>query len=210
MIDLFKLLELTRAQPQYGYNVSLKGRGALPDLAQHHYLVAMIAWQLARRANAAGANVDVLRTLEMALVHDLPELFGGDINFYYARANSEARKGAKIMQEANAEFLAKHFEQDGGHFRELVEEEGKRETNEAVIVRVADHLECLVYKNYVSISSKHDKEGAFALLYKNAKRAPDQKVQDSLSEIIKAIETGFAEDRSLEDIIWRSGDTLED
>jgi len=51
---LFQLIQLTRSQPQYGYALSGIKQDDLSNLAEHHYLVTFIAWQLALLAKRAG------------------------------------------------------------------------------------------------------------------------------------------------------------
>ena len=99
LTDLFKLAEITRHQPQYGYNVGGVLKHELSDLAQHHFLVTFMAWQLALELQSRGAKIDVQKTMEIALVHDLGELFGGDISFHYGRKNPAARKAAKAAKD---------------------------------------------------------------------------------------------------------------
>lgn len=72
--DLFRVIELTRSQPQYGYALAGIAKDKLSNLAEHHYLVTFIAWQLAANLEKAGAQIDVRKVLEYALVHDLGEL----------------------------------------------------------------------------------------------------------------------------------------
>ncbi len=63
------------------------GNARSGNLAEHHYLVAMIGWQLATLVTKKGANIDADKVLHFCLLHDLGELFGGDIGMYYAKAN---------------------------------------------------------------------------------------------------------------------------
>src|SRR3989344_4528618 len=99
LIKLINLLQIGRSQPQYGYAVA-GGNARVSNLAEHQYLVAMLGWQLAELVNARGAQVDVTKVLKLCLLHDLGELFGGDIGMYYAKANPQARTLAKQFEEA--------------------------------------------------------------------------------------------------------------
>jgi len=73
-------MELTRSQPQYGYALAGIQQDELSNLAEHHYLVTFIGWQIASNLRQVGADVDVQKILEFCLIHDLGELFGGDIS----------------------------------------------------------------------------------------------------------------------------------
>ena len=71
LTNLFKLIELTRSQPQYGYALAGIQQDELSNLAEHHYLVTFVAWQLASQVKRAGANIDIQKVLEFCLIHDL-------------------------------------------------------------------------------------------------------------------------------------------
>ncbi len=144
--DLLSLLQLTRAQVQYGYVFSGVPRDRLSDLAQHHYLVTFIAWHLARLCNQNGANLNLLKVVEICLVHDLGELLGGDINWFYARENSSARKHAKAFEAENARYLSQFFQRDQKYFLSLLQ---KDESDEYRLAKLADYMECLQFKNYI-------------------------------------------------------------
>src|SRR3989344_1667843 len=156
LTNLFKLMELTRSQPQYGYALAGIQQDELSNLAEHHYLVTFIAWQLASQVKKAGAKIDVSKVLEFGLVHDLGELFGGDISMPYARVNPKAREYAKAFEEENQKFLSKFFGNQSEHFKELGHEILDAKSDEAIIAKIADYIEVTHYKQYVKAFSKFD------------------------------------------------------
>ena len=194
-------MELTRHQPQYGYGLAGIPKGEQSDLAQHHYLVAFIAWQLARMVNRAGGNVNIERVLEFALVHDLGELFGGDINFFYARVNPEARKHAKAFELENAKFLSEFFGEDKEHYEELAEEILDARTDECIVAKVADYVECINYKSLTSKLSDIDipvtLEGVEKMLSKTDNEALKKTIREFIEEWQKSLDDGDALD-----IVW--------
>ena len=149
-------MELTRSQPQYGYALAGIQQDELSNLAEHHYLVTFIAWQLASQVKKAGAKIDVQKVLEFGLIHDLGELFGGDISMPYARANPKAREYAKAFEEENQKFLSKFFGNQSEHFKELGHEILDTKSDEAIIAKIADYIEVTHYKQYVKVFSKFD------------------------------------------------------
>ena len=149
-------MELTRSQPQYGYALAGIQQDELSNLAEHHYLVTFIAWQLASQVKKAGAKIDVEKVLEFGLVHDLGELFGGDISMPYAKANPKARKHAKAFEEENQRFLSKFFGNQSEHFKELGHKILDAKSDEAIIAKIADYIEVTHYKQYVKVFSKFD------------------------------------------------------
>jgi 5'-deoxynucleotidase YfbR-like HD superfamily hydrolase len=156
LTTLFRLLEVTRAQTQYGYALSGVPKADLSDLAQHHYLVTMITWQLARMAMQAGGKVDLAKALEFGLIHDLGELFGGDISMPYAKANPAAKKFAKQFEEENQRFLSQYFADDAEHFKELSKEIMDAHSDEALISKIADYMEVTHYKAYIGRQTPDD------------------------------------------------------
>lgn len=156
LTNLFKIVELSRSQPQYGYILAGIKKGDISNLAEHHYLVAFIAWQLALRAKSARANIDIQKVLEFALIHDLGELFGGDIAMPYAGANPKAREFAKLFESENQKFLSKFFGNQQKYYQELSDEIMETKIDESIIAKLADYIELTHYKQYVGVFSQDD------------------------------------------------------
>jgi len=150
LTKLFQLIELTRSQPQYGYIFAGIPKEDLSDLAQHQYLVTFIAWQLARSANFAGTKLNIEKVMEYALVHDLGELFGGDISMLYARVNKKAYRLAKAFEDENQKFLSNFFGDDKKHFRKLGKEILDAQSDEALVAKIADYVEATHFKMYAN------------------------------------------------------------
>lgn len=147
-IDLLKLIQTTRSQPQYGYVLSGIRKADLSDLAQHHYLVAFTGWYLARLIRQNGGKINLEKVLEICLLHDLGELFGGDISMPYAKANPKAYRLAKKFETENQAFMSTLLN-DVGDVRSLFREAMEIESDEAVVAKVADYMEVTHYKHYL-------------------------------------------------------------
>lgn len=156
LTNLFKLMELTRSQPQYGYALAGIQQDELSNLAEHHYLVTFTGWQIASNLKEAGAKVDIQKVLEFCLIHDLGELLGGDISMPYAKANPKAREHAKAFEEENQRFLSRFFGNQSKHFKELGHEMLDAKSDEAIVAKIADYIEVTHYKQYVKVFSKFD------------------------------------------------------
>ena len=150
LVNLFKIIELTRAQVQSGYLLHGIPREQLSNLAEHQYLVTFIGWQLATNLKATGVNIDIQKVLEFCLVHDLGELMGGDISGPYAKINKRARKFAKAFEEENQKYLSKFFGSSQKHFRKIAKEILDAKSLEALVAKVADYIECTSYMIYVN------------------------------------------------------------
>jgi 5'-deoxynucleotidase YfbR-like HD superfamily hydrolase len=157
LVSLINLLEITRKQPQYGY-ATFGGDARLGNLAEHHYLVTMIGWQISDLLNEKGAHIDAHKVMQFCLVHDIGELFGGDIGMYYAKANPKAREYAKRFEEENQKFLSRFFS-NKEEARALTQEILDSQSDEAHIAKIADYLEVTHYKFFADpLNKKKDLE----------------------------------------------------
>lgn len=186
LTNLFKLLELTRSQTQYGYALEGIQRDEISNLAEHHYLVTFTAWQLARQVQKAGAKVDIQKVLEFCLVHDLGELLGGDIAMPYGQANPKAKKLAKAFEEENQLFFARFFGDDAAYFTEIAHDILDVYSDEGIIAKLADYIEMVHYKQYVRVySKKDDVELALLKIQTMLDRLHDPIAKVKLTEFIK-------------------------
>jgi len=185
LTDLFKIIELTRSQTQQGYILAGIKRGEISNLAEHHYLVTFIAWQLALHANAKGAKIDVQKVLEFSLIHDLGELFGGDIAMPYAGVNPKARGFAKQFEAENQRFLSKFFGDQQSYYQKLSDEIMDAKSDESIIAKLADFVEVTHYKQYVGVFSEADVKLVEPKLMTKLEKIKDPVVKQVLSAFIK-------------------------
>lgn len=184
LTELFRLIELTRAQPQYGYALAGIPKAELSDLAQHHYLVAFMAWQLAVNLKAKGAKLNVEKVLELALIHDLGELFGGDISMPYARANPKARKLAKNFEQENLNYMSQYFGSYAKAFHEAGSEIMEPKTDEGYVAKIADFLEATHYKLFMGRLSEGDIHMAEKGLHSKIARFKDAVAKKEMTEFV--------------------------
>lgn len=194
---LFCLLECTRSQPQYGYVVSGIQKSELSDLAQHHYLVTLFSWHLARAVKSQGGKVNIGKVVEISLVHDLGELFGGDIGMPYAKVNPGAAKLAKEFEEENQKYLTTLFE-DSLAIGELFSQARRPSTIEGVIAKVADYIEVTHYKNYIGRLTENDVIMIVKSLEKIIVKISSNKTRKIIFDILTAWSQDILAQRGLE------------
>ncbi len=182
---LFKFLEITRAQPQYGYVLANIPKSELSDLAQHHYLVTFFGWQLARLLNRKGAKINVEKVLAYCLVHDLGELLGGDISMPYGRVNPKAKKLARAFEYENIKYISKFFGQDEAYIRGLGLEVNEFKNDESIIAMISDVIECTHYKIYKNRFIPLDVKMAKEKIEKHISRLKDKAAKRELNEFLK-------------------------
>ncbi|KKU11676.1 MAG: hypothetical protein UX16_C0008G0017 [Parcubacteria group bacterium GW2011_GWB1_45_7] len=185
LTDLFKLLEITRDQPQYGYALVGIHQGDQSNLAEHHYLVTFIAWQIALHVKDAGAKIDVEKVLEFSLIHDLGELFGGDIAMPYARVNPKAKVLAKAFESENHQFLSKFFGKEKRHFLELSSEIMEAESDEALIAKIADYMELAHFRFHMKTFDKWDVELIGPKILEKISKIKDQIAKKELGKFLE-------------------------
>lgn len=184
LVDLFKLIELTRAQAQYGYLLSGVKRDDLSNLAEHHYLVTFIGWQLAKNLISKGAKIDLLRVMEFCMIHDIGELMGGDISMHYAKVNPRARKFAKSFEEENQKFLSKFFGNEHVSFKKMAKEILNAKSDEALLAKVADYMEAAHFKVYVNAWKKSDLDLNLTNLLRFVSKIKDKTAKTELKRFI--------------------------
>lgn len=196
LTKLFKLVELTRSQPQYGYALRGIKQDDLSNLAEHQYLVTFFAWQLAQNLIENGAKINLQKILELSLLHDLGELFGGDISAPYAKVNPRAKKLAKAFEFENQRFFAKFFGNSPTHFKKLGKEILDQKTDESLIVKVADYLECSHYLLYMDKLSPKELPFNISKLKGYAKKIKDKVVKKTLLDFLSVWEKDVFENSS--------------
>lgn len=143
---LFSLLESAGHTPQTGYILSGLHPTQLPSLATHNYLTTTFAWQLARYLNQKGGNINLQRTLELCLIHDLGKLMGGELNLFYTEKNPSVKIQAEALKQENFKYLSQHFAKDETYVTTLGEDFEAQKTDEAVLTKIACLIESLTYR----------------------------------------------------------------
>ncbi|MDP3992931.1 MAG: HD domain-containing protein [bacterium] len=186
-----RLVQTTRAMPQTGYVISGIQKAELSDLAQHHYLVTITGWYIAKLVRQKGGKVDLERVLEICLIHDLGELFGGDIAMPYAKANPKARKLAKQFEQENQRFLAR-FLTDINQVEQLFRDTLIIGSVESTVAKVADYIEVTEYKNYIGRLTEGDITMVVKKMTKMLSGLKNKRVRNALSEIINDWSTAIS------------------
>lgn len=120
---------------------NLKPQHFPESVADHSYFTAYIASILAGILEKKGIELNKEKALAMALVHDMEEMFSGDIVTPFKYHSAEV---TEAIQKVNRELIGDVFsdlpEDMASHFVSLWNEEGKGETIEAQVVKVSDKL----------------------------------------------------------------------
>lgn len=136
------VLELTREQQQYGFFLAGLNNKNTSNLAEHHYLVTMIAWLLCEDINEHELLVKTEEVLKMCLIHDVGELFGGDVAAPLSRKRPDVKVHARAWENLTMEMLTALL--PGKVQKTLMTTHKAAEekaTDEAMIAKIADLIE---------------------------------------------------------------------
>lgn len=104
--------------------------------AEHTWYLAIFLMLL----ESEWKDIDILKLLKMALLHDLPELYAGDTNPY----RDDTTHKSENERKASEKLFALLPEELANRFAHLFDEYTRQETTEAQIVKAADKLMPLI------------------------------------------------------------------
>jgi len=110
-------------------------------VAEHCYYVALLGRAICGILEEQGIRVNTQRVLEKALIHDIEEMFSGDIIQPFKYSDPSLKK---LIDELNTKSLDKAFEglpkNLAAHFKNLWSDYKDEKTFEDTIVKIADRL----------------------------------------------------------------------
>ncbi len=166
---LWELLTALRNMPRVGWLQRGVQRAVAESILEHCSAVAAIALHLALLAKNMGIEVDVYRTVTIAVLHDFPEAVVTDIPPTLKKLLPPGTK--EKVDAAGAEEISKLFKGAENEVKQLLQEFIRCETTEAKIAKIADYI-------------------ATALTAQNYKQQGYTKVEEILQNCIhKALET---------------------
>ena len=183
------LLELTREQVQFGYFVAGVSRQDTSSLAEHHYLVAMIGWLLCEYVNEEEVLVDTAEVMKICMVHDLGEIFGGDMAAPRSRKRPDQKAHAQAIEKGNFDILTSFLSPRVAEtFQKLFEQEEKRSTQEAYVAKVADMIETHFFLEHRGIQSKQKDDFYERHIRPLADKFTDPRVQSAIVAFLDAFD----------------------
>lgn len=108
----------------------------IESIADHSWSVSMLAISI---INKYKLNYDITKCMELAIIHELGEIYAGDFT-----PSDNVTKEKKHELEKNALEKLLNSISFENHFFELWEEYEKQETEESKFIRQLDKLECIM------------------------------------------------------------------
>jgi len=159
ILDFLKLSEGLKRELRHSW----LSDGRRESVAEHSWQMALMAILVHPHLDEP---VDLGRTLEMIVVHDLVEALVGDVPYF----DTSERKRLKQQREAQAieEIRERLGRPTGDRIRELFLEFEARATAEARFAGALDNLEVQIQHNLADFSTWTDAE--YALIYDKIER----------------------------------------
>ncbi len=130
--DLAEFLLQFDALKSVNRKTYINGGERVENSAEHSWHLALACWAFAEQFND---DFDVLKLLQLALVHDLGEIDAGDTFLY-----SLDRDAAPLAERECVQRLAAHPGNPIGSIAEIWEEQEAGQSKEAKLLKVVDRL----------------------------------------------------------------------
>lgn len=140
LIDTLSVVEKLKCTPRHCYTSS----GRIESVAEHSWRLALMALLVSDNFPDADMN----KVLQMCLIHDLGEVFTGDIPTFEKTAVDENEEFTRLMNWVSSlpEPFCHSF---GALFHEMAD----RETLEAKIFKALDNMEAVIQHNESDIAT---------------------------------------------------------
>lgn len=199
LLRLFSLLQLTKEQPLTGYIIGGLKRHEIPSLADHHYTAALMGWFLVQEIKDAGGVIDERRVVLMLLIHDLPELFGGDISTPLNRKYPDLRAYKNKIGERAMQLLSDII---GGsskkQLEQLWDELDQGKTDAAIVVKIIDQMDHQFFLEHYNYTKKNDTQAIYFRssvvhnhVYALTARIKNEKTKDVVDAFLKEFHTTY-------------------
>ena len=188
LADLCAILQISKEMPRYGWGFARFSLKEMDKISEHNYVLAVMSLLVTSEIERLGIKVDVRRTIEMSLIHDLSKLFGGDLSAPWAQANPDIRAAANEIKKTAISLLATIS--GNPKLQSMIEERyleaSENKTDEAILVRILGQLEDYLYREIVRRPKYTEKDTEY--IKKNissfVEKLSDAKLQQFVQKLI--------------------------
>ena len=155
LLQLLAILQLTKEQPLTGYICAgIKGN-EIPSLAEHHYSTVLMSYFLTQKIKQAGGKINERKLMLMLLVHDLSELFGGDIAGPLHRKYPDLGEHKDKIGERALAVLGEFLEtKNAEELQALFNEFEKGTDDETFVAKIIDQMDHQLFLEHHNCSEK--------------------------------------------------------
>jgi len=157
LLKLFSILQLTKEQPLTGYVLGGLKSSELPSLAEHHFTTALTGYFLTHRILDEGGDIDQNKVVVMSLIHDLSELFGGDVAGPLNRKYPDLREYKDKIGQRAIDLLCEYMDQAShDEFKTFWDELSDGKTDESIVVKIVDQMDHQLFLEHHNFKGKYD------------------------------------------------------
>lgn len=160
--------------------------GRRESVAEHSWRIAFMAMLLSHEEEFR--RVDMNKVIRMCLIHDLGEIFTGDVPAFCKNQEDEVKE-----EQLYSEWISGFPEAEREEFRNLLDEMDAMQTVEAKVYKALDKLEAVIQHNESDIKTwipleyelqlEYGKEQVkFSPYFKELKEAVDQWTREKIRE----------------------------
>lgn len=141
-LNIIKVAEMLKNRTRHSYT----SEGRHESVAEHSWRISLMAMLLTHEEEFQELDMD--KVIRMCLIHDLGEIFTGDVPAFEKTKNDSDTEDALYMQ-----WVKTFPEEIRTEFEELLAEMNAMETREAKLYKALDKLEALIQHNEADLST---------------------------------------------------------
>ena len=146
LLQLLSILQLSKEQPLTGFIAAGMKLNDTETLAEHHYGCMLVAYFLAAKIKQAGGKINERKLLLMLLMHDLGELFGGDVAAPLSRKYPDLREHKDQIGLRATEMLSSYMDKTTStEVKQLFNELEFGDSDEHWVAKIIDQINHQLY-----------------------------------------------------------------
>jgi len=199
LLKLFSILQLTKEQPETGYLVAGIKLNETASLAEHHYTCTLMAYLIAQKIKKTKVKFNERKLILMLLIHDLGELFGGDISAPLSRKFPDLREHKDKIGERAIELLSSYLDTESQQdFTKLYQEFETGTSDEKWVGKVIDQIDhqfFLEHHNYKQKYCPGDSDYRVNFIkdhiYKLTAKIQNEKIKKVMNDFLEEFEKNY-------------------
>jgi len=145
ILNFFRLLERLKNELRHSWT----SNGRQESVAEHSWRLSLMV--IVCSSYMSENNFDLLKALQMAVIHDLGEIYAGDRHFLEINKSPRSRQERANREEKAVADLCAVLGKNGDSIRSLWEEFEEQKTVEAQVVNCLDKLEVCIQHSQADI-----------------------------------------------------------
>ena len=141
-LDIVKVAEMLKNRTRHSYT----SEGRHDSVAEHSWRISLMAMLLSHEEEFQ--ELDMNKVIRMCLIHDLGEIFTGDVPAFEKTKNDEEKEDAIY-----AKWVRSFPTEVRNEFEDLLTEMNALETREAKLYKALDKMEAVIQHNEADIAT---------------------------------------------------------